>query len=177
MLPRVNECARGRCYAAKFRGKDGQQEEAEKKAKEQECVSLTCEWRNAAPLLTASSGRATAEADDSDPLLAYIQHDADYLSTSAKAARDGVNRLLKSMGPTCEAEAKRRKIAVYVAGLLNEAGFSCHLNGSYALKTYLPDSDIDLGVLTQRSGILIGGEIQSRIATVVRMAEIIRVKK
>eukprot|EP00949_MAST-11_sp_MAST-11-sp1_P001016 g1016.t1 len=130
-------------------GKTGSRRRRRRKRRNRNAYPSLANGEMLPPLLTASSGRATAEADDSDPLLAYIQHDADYLSTSAKAARDGVNRLLKSMGPTCEAEAKRRKIAVYVAGLLNEAGFSCHLNGSYALKTYLPDSDIDLGVLTE----------------------------
>ncbi len=130
-------------------GKTGSRRRRRRKRRNRNAYPSLANGEMPPPLLTASSGRATAEVDVSDPLLAYIQHDAEYLSTSAKDARDGVNRLLKSMGPTCEAEAKRRKIGVYVAGLLNEAGFSCHLNGSYALKTYLPDSDIDLGVLTE----------------------------
>ena len=66
------------------------------------------------------------------------------------------DRLLAALQPTAESERRRQAVLEYVIKCLNThvrlRDAHCCATGSFALKTYLPESDIDITLLLSRAG-------------------------
>ena len=69
----------------------------------------------------------------------------------AMAALDEVDALIDALRPTAESERRRDAVLQYVRECLHAharlRGARCCVTGSFALKTYLPESDIDMTLL------------------------------
>ena len=58
--------------------------------------------------------------------------------------RSDINTVIRHLCPSASAETQRNTVLSCASELLERAGFETCLVGSYGLRTYLPDSDIDL---------------------------------
>ena len=69
------------------------------------------------------------------------------ISAKMQTMRTHVDALIECLQPSPSSEVCRKEVLVYLRELLVKKGLEVYQNGSFAWKTYLPDSDVDVGVI------------------------------